>query len=43
MAKPATAERALAKLVDLEILYKNDRYAFYDILFRKWLQRKLAY
>jgi hypothetical protein len=43
LSSPATVERALAKLVDLEILYKNDRYAFYDILFKKWLQRKLAY
>jgi AAA+ ATPase superfamily predicted ATPase len=43
LSAPATVERALAKLVDLEILYKNDRYAFYDMLFRKWLQKKLAY
>ena len=31
-------QRALAALIEKEILYKNDTYQFQDVMLKKWVQ-----
>jgi hypothetical protein len=36
-------DRALKSLVAKDVIYKNGHYCLYDVLFEKWLKKRLSY
>jgi hypothetical protein len=36
-------DRALKSLIAKEVIYKNTHYCLYDVLFEKWLKKRLSY
>jgi hypothetical protein len=36
-------DRALKSLIAKEVIYRNEHYCLYDVLFEKWLKKRLSY
>jgi hypothetical protein len=41
--QPSILDRALKSLIAKEVIYRNEHYCLYDVLFEKWLKKRLSY